>query len=154
MIDRPEVFYIIQPTVSRPSVSIPSNLTNGSCLQRLTLRSIRDKLWTICTFVIAYLSEGLCLFTLRPRQNGRYFPDNIFEYIFLKENVWIPIKISLKFVPKSPINNVPALVQIMTWRRPGDKPLSEPMLVRLPTHICVTRPQWANRIGREETRLF
>ena len=30
----------------------------------------------------------------------------------------------------------------MAWRRPGDKPLSEPMMVRLPTHICVTRPQW------------
>ena len=61
--------------------------------------------------------------------------------IFLNENVWTPIKISLKFVPKSPINNIPALVQIMAWCRPGDKPLSEPMMVWLPTHICVTRPQ-------------
>ena len=26
---------------------------------------------------------------------------------------------SLKFVPKGPINNIPALVQIMAWRRPG-----------------------------------
>ena len=48
----------------------------------------------------------------------------------------------LKFVPKGPINNNPALVQIMAWRRLGDKPLSEPMMVRVPTHICVTRPQW------------
>ena len=32
----------------------------------------------------------------------------------------------------------------MAWRRPGDKPLSEPMMVRLSTHICVTRPQWVN----------
>ena len=39
---------------------------------------------------------------------------------------------------------MPALVQIMAWRRPGDKPLSEPMLDSLPTHICVTRPQWVN----------
>ena len=61
---------------------------------------------------------------------------------FFNENVWTPIKISLKFVPKGPINNIPALVQIMAWRRPGNKPLSEPMMVRLPTHICVTRPQW------------
>ena len=30
----------------------------------------------------------------------------------------------------------------MAWRRPGDKPLFEPMMVSLPTHICVTRPQW------------
>ena len=35
-----------------------------------------------------------------------------------------------------------ALVQIMAWRRPGDKPLSEPMMARLPMHICFTRPQW------------
>ena len=54
----------------------------------------------------------------------------------------ISLKIPLKFVPKGPINNIPALVQIMAWRRPGDKPLSEPMLVFVPTHICVTRPQW------------
>ena len=80
--------------------------------------------------------------TLRPRQNGRHFADDISKCIFLNENAWILIKISLKFVPKGSINNIPALVQIMAWRRPGDKPLSEPMMVRIPTHICVTRPQW------------
>ena len=77
--------------------------------------------------------------TLRPRQNGRHLPDEIFKCISLTENVWISIEISLKFVPKGPINNIPALVQIMAWRRPGDKPLSEPMMVNLPTHICVTQ---------------
>ena len=82
--------------------------------------------------------------SLRPIQNGRQFPDDIFECIFLTENVIISIKISLKFVPKGSINNIPTLVQIMAWRRPGDKPLSEPMTVRLSTHICVTRPQWVN----------
>ena len=80
--------------------------------------------------------------TLRLKQNGRHFPDDIFKCIFLNENAWILLEISLKFVPKGPINNIPALVQIMAWRRPGDKPLSEPMIVSLPTHICVTRPQW------------
>ena len=80
--------------------------------------------------------------TLRPRQNGRRFSDDNFKCICLNENIWISIKFSLKFVPKGPINNIPALVQIMTWRRPGDKPLSEPMVVSLLTHICVTRPQW------------
>ena len=60
----------------------------------------------------------------------------------LNENVIISTKISLKFVPKGPINKNPALVQIMAWRRSGDKPLSEPMLVSLPMNICVTRPQW------------
>ena len=66
--------------------------------------------------------------TLRPIQDGRHFPD-IFKCIFLKENVPISLKISLKFVPRCPINNIPALVQIMAWRRPGDKPLSEPMVM-------------------------
>ena len=51
--------------------------------------------------------------TLGPSQNGRHFADGIFKRIFLNENVWISIKISLKFVPKGPINNIPALVQIM-----------------------------------------
>ena len=80
---------------------------------------------------------------LRPRQDGRHFADDIFKCIFLNENVWIPVKISLKFVPKGAISNIPALVQIMAWRRSGDKPLSEPMM-SLRTHICVTRPQWVN----------
>ena len=83
----------------------------------------------------------ISLNTLRPRQNGRHFPDDIFKWIFLNENAIISIKISLKFVPKGPNNNNPALVQIMAWRRPGDKPLSEPMVDSLLTHICVTRPQ-------------
>ena len=65
---------------------------------------------------------------LRLRQDGCHFPDDIFKCIFLNENVWISIKISLKFVPKGPINNIPALVQIIAWRWPRDKPLSEPMM--------------------------
>ena len=80
--------------------------------------------------------------SLRPRPNRRHFADDIFKCIFENENEWISPRISLKFVPKVQINNIPALVQIMAWRRPGDKPLSEPMTVILSTHICVTRPQW------------
>ena len=48
----------------------------------------------------------------------------ILKRTFLNENVGISIEISLKFVPKGQINNIPALVQIMPRRRPGDKPLS------------------------------
>ena len=91
-----------------------------------------------------YVKNGIS--TLRPRQNGRHFPDDIFKWIFLNENVWISINISLKFVPRGLVNNIPTLVQVMAWRRPGDKPLSEPMMVRLPTHICVTRPQWVKLV--------
>ena len=68
--------------------------------------------------------------SLRSRQNIRHFAHNVFKCNFLNENVWIPIKISLKFVPKGPINNIPALVQIMAWRQTGDKPLSEPMMTQ------------------------
>ena len=53
--------------------------------------------------------------TLRSRQNGRHFPDDIFKCTLLSENVWTLIKISLKVVSKCPINNIPALVQIMAW---------------------------------------
>ena len=80
--------------------------------------------------------------TLRPRQNGRHFADDLLKCIFLNENLCNSIQISLKFVPKGPNNNITALVQTMAWCRPGNKPLSGPMVVRLPTHICVTRPQW------------
>ena len=92
--------------------------------------------------------------TLRPRQNGHHFADNIYRCIFLNENVWIPIKISLEFVPKGPINNIPILVWIMAWRLDGAKPLSkpilvyilsEPMMICLTTHIFVTRPQWVKK---------
>ena len=79
---------------------------------------------------------------LRPRINGRNFEDDIFKWIFLNENVRISLKILLKFIHNVRIKNIPALVQIMTWRRPGDKPLLEPMVASLLTHICVTRPKW------------
>ena len=92
---------------------------------------------------------------IQAETNGRHFADDTFKPIFLNENVWIPIKISPKFVPKDPINNIPALVQIMAWPRSGDKPLSEPMMVSLPTHICVTRPQWVNTLRlRQNGRHF
>ena len=102
------------------------------------MRDIRNKtfLW--------YLQNSI-FNTLRPKQNRRHFADDILKCIFFNENAWISLKISLKFVPMVRINNIPALVQIMAWRRSGDKPLSEPMMVSLLTHICVTRPQWVKQ---------
>ena len=94
----------------------------------------------------SWMLTGWMLFinTLGPRQDGRHFADVIFTCIFFNENCCILIKLSLKYVRKGPINNNSALVQIMAWRRSGYKPLSEPMMISLPTHICVTRPQWVN----------
>ena len=68
----------------------------------------------------------------------------------------LPSAFSLKFIPKGLINNIPALVQMMTWRRSGDRPLSEPMMVKLPTHIWVTWPQWVTyfrAVGRDWSTL-
>ena len=84
-----------------------------------------------CLPVISDHRSKVTVNTLRLRQNGLHFPDDILKWIFLNENIWILIKISLKFVPGGPINNIPALVQIMAWRRPGDKPLSEPITNQL-----------------------
>ena len=55
-----------------------------------------------------------------------------FKFIFMNENNTIPIRISLKFVTRSRIDNKPAFVQVMAWRRTGDKPLHE--LVLIPVH--------------------
>ena len=78
------------------------------------------------------------------RQNVRHFPDDILKWIFLNENIWILIKISLKFFFEVRINNIAALVQIMAWHRSGDKPLSEPVVVSCML-ICVTRPHWVKK---------
>ena len=66
-------------------------------------------------------------FWLSPKQNGRHFANDTFKRIFLNENARFSNKSSLVFVPKGPINNIPALVQMMAWRRA--------MMVRFLTHI-------------------
>ena len=65
---------------------------------------------------------------------GRDKMDTILQTTFSSAFFWMKMfefrwKVSLKFVPKDLINNIPALVQMMAWRRPGDKPLSEPMII-------------------------
>ena len=81
--------------------------------------------------------------TLRLSPNGRLFTEDISRCIFFNENVWISIK---SLFLRVQLIKFPTLVQIMAWRHPGNKPLFEPMLISLPTHICVTRPQWAKNI--------
>ena len=84
----------------------------------------------------------VCIYSLRLRQSGRHFPDDIVKCIFIHEHVWISMEMFLKFVPECPINNIPALAQIMAWRLLDDKPLPESRIVSLPTHRCVIRLQW------------
>ena len=54
--------------------------------------------------------------------------DNIFKSLFLYENRCILIQISLKFAPSGPMDNKPALVQIMAWHQTSNKPLSETIM--------------------------
>ena len=114
-----------------------SMLIQGT-LYDVTGNSTKKKL-----FCIIFLNIN----TLRLRQNSHHFADSIFKCIFLNQNFLIPTEMSLNLVPKGPINNIPALFQIMAWQWPGHKHLSEPMMVSLLTHICVTRPQWVKEQG-------
>ena len=93
---------------------------------------------TNAAYFMAYSKE---INYMRARRNRRPFADDSFTCIYLNEHILIQIKVSLKFIPKCPITNIPTLVQIMAWRRLGDKPLSEPKIFILLTHICVPRPQ-------------
>ena len=145
--------YTLLYALYKYSTSITNQPTNWILLPGIQMilnhRWFRWRLgtWKAGKSLVLGKSDGCRLNTLRPRQNGRHFADDIFKYIFLNENIWISIKISLKFVPKGPINNIPALVQIMACRRPGDKPLSELIMASFLTHICVTRPQWVITIN-------
>ena len=116
------------------------------------------------THLLCFISLWLYhLIGLWLRQNGRHFADNIFKLIFLDVNVWILINIqlkcvhvwiliniSLKCVPKGQIKkklNIPALVQIMAWHLPGDKPLCELMMFNLLMDLCITWLQWINSLS-------
>ena len=92
--------------------------------------------------------------TLRLSQNGRHYPDIIFKCIFLNTNIRISINISLNIVPRGHIDNIPELVQIMACHLVGTKPLYEPLMVRLSTHICVTRPRWVDICRPEYIRVL
>ena len=128
----------------------PSYLHNGiSYTDKMSsLYWIRDQLIpctcfrSLCHPFSHCLRESLVqLNTLRPRQDGRHFPDEIFSNAFFE---WKCMNFDQDFTEvcsKGPINIITALVQIMAWRRPGYKPLSEPMMVSLLTLICVTQPQ-------------
>ena len=140
----PTIIWVINNFIAYKSTTYIRDLTVSSIAtgshRQIFQWGVRFSIWRsgTCRFHL----WGHWVNTLRQRQNGRHLPDDIFKCIFLNENVWISHKISLKFVPRVPINNIPALVLIMAWHRPGDKPLSEPMMVSLLTHICVIPPQW------------
>ena len=95
-------------------------------IQHLTSPSLHQVGGSISDDVL----EGTFLTHLPLDKMAAILADGIYKCIFLNENDIIPIQISLKFVPLSPIDNKASLVQLMTWRRTGDKPLPEPMMIR------------------------
>ena len=77
-----------------------------------------------------------------PRQIGDLFADVIFTYIFMNEKFCISIQISLKFVPKGPINNKSALVQVMAWHKQVTSRYLNQDWPSSTMHICSTRVRW------------
>ena len=75
--------------------------------------------WYCFESFIDLIRNGVCLEMCVKKNGGRNETDNVFKRIFVNENVWISIKIPLKFVPKGPINNIAVLHQIMAWRHPA-----------------------------------
>ena len=123
----------------------PSSLTfwNGDVINNvmsawnITCTAIHLHLCTRYQFIVCNSSP--------PGRNGRHFADDICKCIFLNENVLLSIKIPLKFIPNGPISNIPALVQIMAWRRPGHY-LNQYWPNSL-THICGIRSRWVKLSG-------
>ena len=99
------------------------------------MKYIAKNIHTVCIVLSLGIYVTHIHNTLSPRQNGRHLSGDIFKCSFLNENNWNSIKISLKFVLKGPIDNIPALIQKMAWRRSGAKPWSEQMVVSLLMHI-------------------
>ena len=94
--------------------------------------------WSLCPSKLVWIA----LTHLPLEQNGSHFAGDVFKYIFVNEKFYISINISLKFVPKGPINNIPALVRIMAFCRIGDELLSHQSWPSSLTRICGTRGRW------------
>ena len=115
---RPECVNRSHVAYTYPKIGMKKRIELMTVKRRVIQRAASILL--VCMWACKH-QRGL-LNTLNWGQNGCHFEDNIFICILLYENVWILIKISLKFDFKGPINNIPALFQIMAWLRSGNKP--------------------------------
>ena len=105
---------------------------------------MRIDFFYICHFSMELWYKMSILMFKHIEAKTKWAPFRRWHFFFLNEYVLIAtcIKVPLKFAHKGPINNIPALVQKMAWRRQGDKPLSEAVMVNWLMHIHVTWPQW------------
>ena len=59
---------------------------------------------------------------------GVLTPLTLCGYFILEWKLLYFDQMSLKFIPKNPIDNILALAKLMHWRWSGNKVLSEPMM--------------------------
>ena len=69
-----------------------------------------------------------------------------FSIVFTWMKMVVPIQVSLKYISMSPINSKLALVQVMAWRRAGDKPLPELMMTQLIHAYVRQKGRWVTGI--------
>ena len=74
------------------------------------------------------------------RKSWHQSADEILKCFFINEKYHIFIQISLRFIPKGPINNMPSMVQIMPWRHSDDNQLSDDSVVYWYIYIWNTQP--------------
>ena len=96
---------------------------NAQAADNLEIKKSRLSAAMVVTNFYQFISASAPEQWTFPGQNGRHYADGILRSILVKEKFDILIKISLKFVPKDPVYNNPALAQIMAWHQISDKPL-------------------------------
>ena len=87
----------------------------------------------------------LFLNTLSAGQNGCHFADNIFKWIFFKDDICICIKVPLRFISEDSIEYKSALVQEMAWHQTGD----DQWWANYTIPFGITRSQWVTASGAE-----
>ena len=156
------LFYMLLPTSLYANNSQHKKKTTFiSGMEWVSLRSLQSRIYTylvlrtrhfqlsdtssIPTMYIDF-SQSLSMLTLRGRGKMTAVSQMALPSAFSwPEMLWFLLTgVSLKFVPKDPIHNIAGLVLIMASHWPGDKPLFQQIMARLPTHICITQPQCVN----------
>ena len=123
------IFWTILALVMARSLIAPSYYLNQYliCYQWVYVPFTLEQFHRKCS---KYQSGAILLTHLPLDKMASVLTDDIFKCIFLNENNKIQIPISLKFIPRSPMANKTALVQVTAWHRIGDKPLPELMMTQ------------------------
>ena len=137
----PGLLWKIDYTIVMKMIALP--ISNGDHFTQYLFTNETDwkELWYLTRVIIPGL---ITLFSMEeevsssfntnsspPWQNGRHCADDVFKCIFMNEKFCILNRHSPKFVLKGLIKKKSVLVQVMAWRRVGDKPLTESKLIEL-----------------------